>query len=220
MPGSILEGVMSVAEIMAHISSISKPKRIFDFIFSLLGLIILLPFLVIISICILFSSGFPIFYSQKRVGQEEEDFELLKFRTMRKDSDKQGLLTVGGRDPRITKIGYYLRKFKLDELPQLINVLYGDMSFVGPRPEVRKYVEMYNEEQKKVLLLKPGITDYASLAYFNENELLAQSKDPEKTYINEIMPAKLELNKKYILEAGVLTDVKIILRTVGRIFKK
>ena len=136
---------------------------------------------------------------------------------MKKNADKLGLLTVGGRDPRITNIGYYLRKYKFDELPQLLNVFIGDMSLVGPRPEVRKYVDMYNDEQKKVLLVKPGITDLASLEYFSENELLAKSSDPENTYIKEIMPAKLELNKKYILEQGLVTDIKIILRTLKRI---
>lgn len=138
---------------------------------------------------------------------------------MHAGADKKGLLTVGGRDPRVTAIGYYLRKYKLDELPQLLNVFLGSMSLVGPRPEVRKYVDLYNEEQKKVLLVKPGITDYASLDYFKENDLLAASSNPEETYIREIMPAKLELNKKYISEAGLLTDVRIILRTVGRIFR-
>jgi len=133
------------------------------------------------------------------------------------DSDKKGLLTVGGRDPRITPVGYYLRKYKLDELPQLFNVLFGSMSLVGPRPEVRKYVDLYNDEQKKVLNVKPGITDYASLEYFSENELLAKSSNPEQTYIKEVMPAKLTLNRKYIDEAGVGTDVKIILKTLKRI---
>jgi len=135
----------------------------------------------------------------------------------KKNSDKLGLLTVGGRDPRITTIGFYLRKYKLDELPQLINVLIGDMSLVGPRPEVRKYVDLYNDEQKKVLLVKPGITDYASLEYFSENDLLAKSTDPEATYIKEIMPAKLDLNKKYISEMGLNTDLKIIFGTLKRI---
>lgn len=194
-------------------------KRAFDFIFALFGILALLPFFLFISLAIIINSGFPVFYLQKRVGRAGRDFSLFKFRTMHKDSDKKGLLTVGGRDPRITAVGYYLRKYKLDELPQLLNVLFGTMSFVGPRPEVRKYVEMYNEEQKRVLNVKPGITDYASLQYFEENELLAKSANPEKTYIEEVMPAKLELNKKYINEAGVVTDVKLILQTVSRIFK-
>lgn len=138
---------------------------------------------------------------------------------MYKDSDKKGLLTVGGRDPRITPVGYFLRKYKLDELPQLFNVLLGSMSLVGPRPEVRKYVDLYTDEQKKVLSVQPGITDYASLDYINENELLAKSSEPEQTYIKEVMPAKLLLNMKYINEAGLGTDLKIIFRTIGRILR-
>ena len=136
---------------------------------------------------------------------------------MRVGSDKKGLLTVGGRDNRITKTGYFIRKYKLDELPQLINVFIGDMSLVGPRPEVRKYVDLYNSEQLKVLSVKPGITDYASIQYSNENELLAKSQDPEMTYIEEIMPDKLNLNMRYINESGVFTDVKIIVKTIKKI---
>ena len=136
---------------------------------------------------------------------------------MRVGSDKKGLLTVGGRDNRITKTGYFIRKYKLDELPQLINVFIGDMSLVGPRPEVRKYVDLYNSEQLKVLSVKPGITDYASIQYSNENELLAKSQDPEMTYIEEIMPDKLNLNLRYINESGVFTDVKIIVKTIKKI---
>lgn len=136
---------------------------------------------------------------------------------MRPNSDKAGLLTVGSRDNRVTNVGYFLRKYKLDELPQLINVLLGDMSFVGPRPEVRKYVDMYDAEQLKVLTVKPGITDYASIEYSDENDLLAKSDNPEKTYIDEVMPAKLKLNLKYIQEIGLATDVKIILKTIRKI---
>ncbi len=182
-------------------------------------MLILSPFLVIVSFLIFISSGFPVFYIQKRVGRCDVDFGLFKFRTMKKNADKAGLLTVGGRDPRITNIGYYLRKYKLDELPQLLNVLFGSMSLVGPRPEVRKYVDMYTIEQKEVLLVKPGITDLASLEYFSENDLLANSTEPEETYIKEIMPAKLELNKKYISQMGLGTDFKIILRTLKRIIR-
>ncbi len=138
---------------------------------------------------------------------------------MRKDSDKKGLLTVGGRDPRVTGIGYYLRKSKIDELPQLFNVLYGTMSLVGPRPEVRKYVELYTKEQQKILLVKPGITDLASLEYFSENELLARSDDPEQTYIKEIMPTKLALNAKYIEQQGLGVDLGIIFKTIFKIVK-
>jgi lipopolysaccharide/colanic/teichoic acid biosynthesis glycosyltransferase len=193
-------------------------KRLFDIVMSLIGLIILLPFFVLISIWILLDSRGGIFYRQVRVGKNGIDFRLWKFRSMRPDSDQKGLLTVGGRDPRITRSGYFIRKYKLDELPQLINVLTGDMSFVGPRPEVRKYVDLYNAEQRKVLDVRPGITDLASLEYFEENELLAKSSDPEKTYIEEIMPAKLKLNLQYIGKANLGTDIGMIFRTVGRIF--
>lgn len=154
---------------------------------------------------------------QKRVGKGGEDFSLVKFRTMKTNSDKKGLLTVGSRDARITKVGYFLRKYKIDELPQLINVLNGTMSLVGPRPEVRKYVELYNENQKSILNVKPGITDYASIEYFNENDLLAKSDNPEQTYINEVMPAKIELNKKYIDNPTIVADFRIILLTLKKI---
>lgn len=194
-------------------------KRVFDILSSLCGIIILLPVFLIISLLIIINSGFPVFFLQSRVGKNGKDFKLFKFRTMYTDSDKKGLLTVGGRDPRVTPIGYYLRKFKLDELPQLLNVLFGTMSLVGPRPEVRKYVDLYNESQKRVLEAKPGITDYASLDYINENEILAASENPEDTYIKTIMPAKLELNLKYINEMGLLTDLTIILRTIIKIVK-
>lgn len=192
-------------------------KRLFDIIASLCGLLILSPLFILIALFIVLGSGFPVFYLQNRVGKNNQDFKLFKFRTMRKDADKKGLLTVGGRDPRVTGIGYYLRKYKLDELPQLLNVLFGTMSLVGPRPEVRKYVNLYTTEQQKVLQAKPGITDYASIEYFSENELLAQSDNPEKTYIEEIMPAKLKLNQRYISEQGILTDIKIIFKTIAKI---
>ena len=192
-------------------------KRIFDLLFSFLGLVILSPFLLVIAILIVIDSKGDIFYLQQRVGKDNKDFNIFKFRTMRPNSDKQGLLTVGAKDSRITKIGVFLRKYKIDELPQLINVLIGNMSFVGPRPEVRKYVDLYNSEQKKVLTVKPGITDYASIEYSNENELLARSEKKKKTYIEEIMPAKLELNLKYIKEASLLTDIKIIFKTFAKI---
>ncbi|MCB0380289.1 MAG: sugar transferase [Flavobacteriales bacterium] len=193
-------------------------KRLFDIFFSFFGLLILLPFFILIGLIIVIDSKGGIFYQQIRVGKSNKEFGLYKFRTMKPDSDKKGLLTVGGRDPRITSIGYYLRKYKLDELPQLINVFIGDMSLVGPRPEVRKYVDMYSKEQQRVLLVKPGITDYASIEYFNENELLGKSDNPEQTYINEVMPAKLKINLKYIEEYSVLTDFKIIIKTIGKIF--
>lgn len=194
-------------------------KRIFDIVVSSIGLIAFLPLFTIICLLVGFTSKGGIFYLQKRVGKNNKDFLLFKFRTMYISAEKKGLLTVGNRDPRITPIGYYLRNYKLDELPQLLNVLFGSMSLVGPRPEVRKYVDLYTEQQKKVLLVKPGISDYASLEYFNENELLAKSSSPEDTYINEIMPAKLELNKKYIAEHNFLVDFKIIFETIKKIYK-
>lgn len=192
-------------------------KRLFDSVCSLIGLVLLAPLLTAIAICIGLESKGGVFYRQVRVGRFGKEFYLYKFRTMHPDADKKGLLTVGGRDPRITGIGYYLRKFKLDELPQLLNVLNGSMSLVGPRPEVKKYVDLYTPEQRKVLNARPGITDYASLEYFSENELLAESNDPEKTYIEEIMPAKLELNKKYLNEAGLVTDLGILFRTLFKV---
>ncbi len=193
-------------------------KRIFDIFFSGIGLIILLPFFLVLSLLIVLDSKGGIFYKQVRVGKNGVDFYLFKFRSMRIGADKGGLLTVGGRDPRITKIGYYIRKYKIDELSQLINVFIGDMSLVGPRPEVRKYVDMYSSEQLEVLSVKPGITDNASIAYFNENELLAKSSNPEETYIKEIMPEKLQLNIEYINSHSVLIDVQIILKTIRKIF--
>jgi lipopolysaccharide/colanic/teichoic acid biosynthesis glycosyltransferase len=192
-------------------------KRAFDFIAAVIGFVILLPLFVILWLWVVFDSPGGGFYRQVRVGKSGKDFGLWKFRTMHVDADKKGLLTVGGRDPRVTKAGYYLRKYKLDELPQLINVLVGDMSLVGPRPEVRKYVSMYTKDQLSVLDVRPGITDYASIEYMDENELLAKSDHPEETYIKEIMPAKLRLNVKYIQERSFVGDVGIIIRTVSKI---
>ena len=188
-------------------------KRGIDILFSLIGLICLFPFFIFISFFIFITSKGGVFFVQLRVGKNNKDFKLYKFRTMVLNSDNKGLLTVGNNDKRITKLGYYLRKNKLDELPQLINVLNGTMSLVGPRPEVRRYVNLYNSEQKSILDVKPGITDFASIMYFNENEILANSVNPEQTYINEIMPIKLELNKQYINEMSLLTDLKIIFKT-------
>jgi len=193
--------------------------RFFDLVFSFLGLLILLPFLIPIGLIILLDSRGGIFYLQNRVGKGNIDFRLIKFRTMRKDAGMSGSLTIGSKDSRITGAGYFLRRYKLDELPQLVNVLKGDMSIVGPRPEVRKYVELYNEDQKKVLNIRPGITDIASLEYFNENELLAASTDPEKTYIEKIMPAKLEMNRNFIESQGTGLYLKIIGRTLAKLFR-
>jgi lipopolysaccharide/colanic/teichoic acid biosynthesis glycosyltransferase len=192
-------------------------KRIFDILVSLVIVLAFFPFGLVISILILTSSKGGVFYRQTRVGLNNADFKLLKFRTMKPDSDKLGQLTVGMRDPRITGIGYFLRKYKLDEFPQFINVLLGQMSIVGPRPEVREYVDYYSEEQRKVLSVKPGITDYASLHYFQENEILGRAEDPKKTYIEEIMPDKLLLNQKYVEEQSILVDFKIMWQTFLKI---
>ena len=192
-------------------------KRLFDITASIIGIIILSPILLLISLFIVFESGFPILYKQKRVGKDNKDFFLLKFRSMNNGADKKGLLTIGEKDSRITMVGYYLRKYKLDELPQLLNVLTGNMSIVGPRPEVRKYVDLYSDDHKKVLSVKPGITDYASIEYTNENEILAKSTEPEQLYIEEVMPKKLFLNQKYIQEMGLITDIKIIFKTISKI---
>lgn len=194
-------------------------KRIFDIFCSFFGLLFLFPILVALSFWIGLSSKGGVFYFQKRVGKNGVDFNLFKFRTMYTDSDKKGLLTVGMNDSRITKAGIFLRKYKLDELPQLINVLIGDMSLVGPRPEVRKYVDLYTDEQKKVLQVQPGITDYASIEYFDENRILGESKNPEETYIQVIMPHKLQLNLKYIAAPGLISDLKIIFATLLKMLK-
>lgn len=188
--------------------------RILDILFSFLGLIILLPFLFLIGLIIKMSSKGPIFYKQSRVGLYGAEFNVYKFRSMRQHSDQLGLITVGGRDPRVTSIGYYLRNYKLDELPQLINVLIGDMSLVGPRPEVKKYVELYTKAQKKVLSVRPGITDWASIKYRDENVILGASSDPEKDYIEKVMPDKLKYNLIYIENFGPAEYFKIIFKTL------
>ncbi len=192
-------------------------KRAFDIFFSFWGIFFLFPWLIFIAILISADSKGGVLYRQVRIGKNKKDFNILKFRTMKPESDKKGLLTVGSNDSRITKIGYFLRKYKLDELPQLFNVFVGEMSFVGPRPEVEKYVDKYTPEQLKVLSVKPGITDYASIEYSNENDILAKSDNPEQTYIDVIMPAKLQLNLKYIDDLGIKTDFKIIFKTITKI---
>ena len=188
--------------------------RLSDFIFSFICLVVILPILLLVAIAIKLTSKGSVFFNQVRVGKNGTDFTLLKFRTMQVNADNKGLLTVGGRDARITPLGYYLRKFKIDELPQIINVLKGEMSIVGPRPEVRRYVDLYNQEQRKVLKVLPGITDYASIAYRNENELLAGAADPEYLYIHEIMPRKIELNATFITNRNIKEYFSIIFKTV------
>ena len=192
-------------------------KRFFDVLFSGVLIIVLVPLGIVVSILIVLDDFGSPFFIQQRVGLNGKNFGLLKFRSMRKNAESQGQLTVGMKDNRITRSGYFIRKYKIDELPQLVNVFLGEMSVVGPRPEVPKYVLLYNEEQQNVLSIKPGITDYASIEYVRENELLSASSDPEETYIKEIMPAKLALNLKYVREQSFLTDMKIILQTIKAI---
>ena len=192
-------------------------KRAFDLIVATLAVLVLLPLLLLLAVAVALTSPGGAFFVQTRVGKGGTEFRLLKFRSMRPGSEAKGQLTVGGRDPRITAVGHFLRKTKLDELPQLFNILKGEMSLVGPRPEVPNYVALYSAEQRQVLQVRPGLTDYASLEYFEENALLGASENPEETYIQEVMPAKLALNTKYIEDMGLGTDLKILLRTAVRI---
>ncbi|KAA9041457.1 sugar transferase [Ginsengibacter hankyongi] len=194
--------------------------RFFDILFSLLGILILSPLLVMIYLLVAMESRGGGFYIQKRVGRNGVDFKLLKFRSMRIGSDKNGLITVGERDPRMTKTGAFIRRFKLDELPQLFNVLKGDMSLVGPRPELRYFVNLYTPEQRKVLSVRPGITDYASIEYVNENFILGSAVNPEKVYVEEILPDKIRLNMKYIQSYGMKEYFRLIFLTLWHIIKK
>jgi lipopolysaccharide/colanic/teichoic acid biosynthesis glycosyltransferase len=195
-------------------------KRIFDFIASLIGLILLSPFLVIIGILIKISDKGPIFYRSKRIGQNFKPFYLLKFRTMVVNAEELGPSITKGGDQRITKIGKFLRKTKLDELPQLWNVVKGELSLVGPRPEVEKYISFYKDDYKEILKIRPGITDYAAIKFRNEEEILAKFEDVEKAYIENVLPEKIKLYKTYLNEIGFLTDLKIIFKTLwGITFK-
>ena len=193
--------------------------RLCDILFSLFGLLFLSPLFLIVALWIVIDDHGPVFYRQQRVGKDGKDFHLLKFRSMRTGADKASLITVGDRDPRVTRAGYYIRKYKLDELPQLWNVLVGDMSLVGPRPEVRKYVDLYTEEQRRVLSVRPGITDYASIEYMDESAILAQAEDPDKIYIEQIIPAKIALNMRYINHQTLGEYLKIIYLTITRIIR-
>lgn len=193
--------------------------RFLDIVFSFLGLLILSPFFLLIALWIIIDSRGGVFYRQIRVGKNGRDFNLYKFRSMRMGSDKRGLITVGAKDSRITRSGYILRKYKLDELPQLINVLKGEMSLVGPRPEVRKYVNLYTPSQRKVLSVVPGITDYASIEYVDENRILGEAEDPDKAYVEIIMPDKIRYNMKYIEHKSVKEYFKIIFLTLKSIAK-
>lgn len=195
-------------------------KRLFDILASGLGLLCLSPLFAILAIWIKADSRGPVFYRQVRVGRGNRDFRIFKFRSMRPDSDKGRLITVGGHDPRVTRSGYYIRKYKLDELPQLINVFIGDMSLVGPRPEVRRYVNMYSPEQMRVLEVRPGITSLASIRYRNENEILAASADPDRTYVEKVMPDKLAIDLEYVADASLINDIRLIFSTFREIITK
>ena len=195
-------------------------KRLFDIVASGLGLIVLSPLFLILAIWIKLDSKGPVFYRQVRVGYKNKDFRIFKFRSMRVGADKGSLVTIGGRDPRVTKSGYWIRKFKLDELPQLINVFFGDMSLVGPRPEVRHYVDYWTPEQMHVLDVRPGITDPASIKFRNENELMEQAEDPEKYYIEVIMQEKIKLYLEYVEKHSFFYDLGLIFKTFWVIVKE
>ncbi len=195
-------------------------KRLFDILASGLGLVVLSPLFAVLAVWIKADSRGPVFYRQTRVGRDNKDFRLFKFRSMRPDSDKLGLITVGGHDPRVTRSGYYIRKYKLDELPQLINVFKGDMSLVGPRPEVRKYVDMYTPAQMRVLSVRPGITSLASIRYRNENDILAVADDPDRCYVEKVMPDKLAIDLEYVGRATLWNDIRLIFSTFKEIIAK
>lgn len=195
-------------------------KRCFDIFFSLLGILSLLLVFLFVAIAIKCSSKGPVLFKQERVGKNGKHFKIWKFRSMVVDAEAKGRQITTDGDNRITKVGKFIRKTKIDELPQLFNVLSGKMSFVGPRPEVPRYVELYTEEQRKVLSVKPGITDLASIEFRNENDMLKEAEDPDKKYIEEIMPAKLELNLKYIEKAGFFYDIGLIFKTIFKVIKE
>ena len=195
--------------------------RLFDLFFSFLGLILLSPLLLLIALVVFIDSPGKVIYTQWRVGKNNRDFKLYKFRTMKINADKLGLITVGMKDPRITRSGAFIRKYKLDELPQLLNVFNGEMSLVGPRPEVRQYTEQYSlANQMIVLSVKPGITDLASIEYSKENELLSSVADPEKYYVDVVMPAKILLNLNFIENPTLNNYLRIILKTIGRLINQ
>lgn len=193
--------------------------RFFDIIFSIIGLVILSPIFIVLYLLIRIESKGGGFYSQERIGKNGKPFKLYKFRSMRIGSDKKGLITIGEKDNRITKTGFILRKYKLDELPQLWNVFIGDMSLIGPRPEVKKYTDLYTEEQKQVLQVRPGITDWASIKYVDENKILGESEDPDEAYVNLIMPNKIKLNMVYIQHQTLGEYFKIIFTTFKEIVR-
>lgn len=210
---------MDIADVLARRKPQLIAKRTMDIVLSACALAVLWPLLLLIALAIWIDDPGPVFYRQVRVGRNGKTFRIFKFRSMVMDADKKGLAITVGRDSRITRVGAVLRKTKLDELAQLLNVLLGQMSFVGPRPEVPKYVELYTPYQRQVLLVRPGITDYASIAYRNENDLLAGAPNPEAMYIEQIMPDKIELNMKYLREISPLADIRLILKTIVAVIK-
>ena len=210
---------MDIADVLARRKPQLLAKRAMDIVLSACALAVLWPLLLLIALAIWIDDPGPVFYRQVRVGRNGKTFRIFKFRSMVMDADKKGLAITVGRDSRITRVGAVLRKTKLDELAQLLNVLFGQMSFVGPRPEVPKYVELYTPYQRQVLLVRPGITDYASIAYRNENDLLAGAPNPETMYIEQIMPDKIELNMKYLREISPLADIRLILKTIVAVIK-
>ena len=210
---------MDIADMLARRKPQLIAKRAMDIVLSTCALAVLWPLLLLIALAIWIDDPGPVFYRQVRVGRNGKTFRIFKFRSMVMDADKKGLAITVGRDSRITRVGAVLRKTKLDELAQLLNVFLGQMSFVGPRPEVPKYVELYTPYQRQVLLVRPGITDYASIAYRNENDLLAGAPNPEAMYIEQIMPDKIELNMKYLREISPLADIRLILKTIVAVIK-
>lgn len=210
---------MDIADVLARRKPQLIAKRTMDIVLSACALAVLWPLLLLIALAIWIDDPGPVFYRQVRVGRNGKTFRIFKFRSMVMDADKKGLAITVGRDSRITRVGAVLRKTKLDELAQLLNVFLGQMSFVGPRPEVPKYVELYTPYQRQVLLVRPGITDYASIAYRNENDLLAGAPNPEAMYIEQIMPDKIELNMKYLREISPLADIRLILKTIVAVIK-
>ncbi len=214
-----MEESINYVEILKKKKAVLAVKRFFDIMASFFGLMFLLLPFCIVAIIIKCTSEGPVFYKQVRVGKDGKEFKIFKFRTMVVDADKKGLQITTKNDNRVTKIGAILRKTKLDELPQLINVLIGDMSFVGPRPEVPKYVALYNEEQRNVLLVRPGITELSSILFRDENEMLDAAENPEKVYIEEIMPKKISYNLEYLTKIGPFYDLELIFRTIGIMFK-
>ena len=210
---------MDIADVLARRKPQLIAKRAMDIVLSACALAILWPLLLLIALAIWIDDPGPVFYRQVRVGRNGKTFRIFKFRSMVMDADKKGLAITVGRDSRITRVGAVLRKTKLDELAQLLNVFLGQMSFVGPRPEVPKYVELYTPYQRQVLLVRPGITDYASIAYRNENDLLAGAPNPEAMYIEQIMPDKIELNMKYLREISPLADIRLIVKSIVAVIK-